>query len=53
VEILKFIKLELTKLIKKKIKTWFRRREQGLMWDRHPDSIYGNMFESVSNKMTK
>ena len=40
-------------MIKKKLKQWFKNREQSLMWDRNSDSIYTNIFGPTSEKMTK
>lgn len=40
-------------MIKKRLKAWFKSREQYLMWNRTADSIYSPMNEPINSRFTK
>ena len=40
-------------MFKNKFRNWIKRREQSLMWDRTPDSIYMEVLKRNDNRMTR
>ncbi|OLS23990.1 MAG: hypothetical protein HeimC3_22150 [Candidatus Heimdallarchaeota archaeon LC_3] len=40
-------------MLKKRLKAWYKSREQDLMWNRTADSIYSPIIEPINSRLTK